>query len=349
MTKRDYYDILEIPKTASDNDIKKAYRKLAKKHHPDKNPGNKIAEEKFREATEAYEILKDKNKRDEYNRFGHVRRPGSGPNRNGDFYPGDFSFNMGGNSFHFDLGDILRRSMHRQGFSHRPEQVNIKFDLPTTIADSFNTYKRTIKYKRREICKDCIGKKPETVVCLLCKDQPSFFQCPRCKGSGRIERVECQTCGGSRLVLIKKTIEVTVPRGVRAGNTLTCSGMGHEVVNGSPGDLLVTIKELPLENFQREGYDLFTKKALTLSEAALGTVLFIDIPGSERTKLKVRPGIQSDSRLRLPGMGAYLPKSDRRGDLIVTVYVKVPTELTEEQREAFERLSELEKANAKKS
>ncbi len=350
MAKRDYYEVLGVGKGASDDEIKKAYRKIAKENHPDKKPDDKVAEETFREATEAYEVLKDKKKRAQYDQFGHQAQPGYGPNRNSDFWPGGMGVNVGG--VHFDLGEMLRRNMHNRfhrEYGRRPEQTQIKMNLNATIADSFSEYKRQITYKRRERCKACEGRRPEKAACPLCQGQPQFFQCPRCRGSGRINKIVCDKCNGTQLVLNNRTIEVTVPRGVKGGNYLTIKGMGHEVVNGSPGDLLVTIVEIPLESVKRSEYDLLVTKEISFSEAALGTALLVEIPGSETTKTKVRPGIQSGSKLRLPGMGAYLPKKDQRGDLVVTVTVKTPEVLSEQERKILERLSELEKADAKES
>lgn len=352
MTKHDYYDVLGVDKTATDAEIKRAYRLKAIKYHPDKNPGDKAAEKKFRKIAEAYETLKDPSKRANYDQFGQTTQGspyGYGPNRNGRYYPGGFSASFDGFNVHFDLNSFFEsaKGFRKSDTGYRaPEKTRINVQISTHLEDSFKEYKARFSYNRRERCQDCIGKEGTKETCRLCGGKPSFLRCPRCSGKGYTTRVNCKTCGGQKLVLKQKTIEITIPRGVRTGNTLTLTGMGHELVDGSPGDLLVTIKEQPHSLFKREGDDLYVEQEISFPEAALGTAVFINICGQKTIKVKVRPGIQSGAKLRVPGEGAYVPGKDHRGDLVVTVKLVTPTDLSNQQREVLEKLREKESKNA---
>lgn len=354
MAKKNYYDILGVDRTATDVEIKQAYRKKAIKYHPDKNPGDKLAEDKFKEATEAYETLKDSSKRANYDMFGHTSQGpafGNGPNQNGDFYPGGFSSSFNGFNAHFDFSSFFEKSIYEKIRRTRykydtAEKTKIVVQLNTELKDSFEKYKKKFSYERRERCQTCIGKEGTKENCRLCGGKKSFMVCPHCGGKGYVTRVNCNVCGGQKLVQKQKTIEITIPKGVRTGNTLTLKGMGHEVVDGSPGDLLVTIVEQPHPVFKREGNDLSTKKSISFPEAALGTALLIDVLGHKTIKFKVRPGIQSGAKLRIPGEGMYIPGTDRRGDLIITIIVVTPTNLSDQQREILEKLRGIESKHA---
>lgn len=350
MINRNYYDVLEVGRTATDDEIKKAYRKKAVKYHPDKNPNDKVAEEKFREITTAYETLKDSNKRKYYDLSSSVRGSGygRGPNRNGRFYPRGFSTAFDG---FYTSDEYLRakteelKSKIKTGF-RPPEKTRIHIQINTRLENSFKEYKQRFSYERRERCQNCLGKEESFEICRLCGAKPSSLRCPHCNGKGYVAKVSCSVCGGLRLVLKQKTVEITIPRGIETGNILTLSKMGHEVLDGSPGDLLVTIKEQPHAIFKREGYNLQIQQEISFSEAALGTVLLIDVLGQKTVRVKIRPGIQSGDRLRVQGEGAYIPGTDLSGDLIISIKVLTPTDLSIQHREVLEELRKTENKNA---
>ncbi len=369
MAKRDYYEVLGVDRNATEDDIKKAYRKLAIKYHPDKNPGDKSAEEKFREATEAYEVLKDPQKRAQYDQFGH-----SAFEQGGGF--GGFGGGFGG----FDLSDALRAFMNDFGgdsiFSdlfgfggrrHRSSRAggvrgnDLQVRLPLTLEEIASGAKKTIKVKRKERCSSCGGsgsKSGKQNECSKCGGSgrirhvtQSFFGqmiqesvCPLCRGEGTVVADPCFACNGTGLQNDETTIVVDIPAGVSEGNYINVPQKGDCGPNGGEaGDLIVVIQEKKHEFFQRHGIDLLCDIDITFSEAALGTQKTINtIDG--KVNLKIPPGTQSEKIFRLKGKG--LPALHRReqGDQLVRVHVKTPEKLTRSQRELFEKLAELEKA-----
>lgn len=367
MAKRDYYEVLGVSKGASEDEIKRAYRKLAVKYHPDKNPDNKEAEEKFREATEAYEVLKDKEKRARYDQFGHAafETAGAGAGYGGFGAQGfdisdalrAFMNDFGGDSFFSELfGGRGGRARRRTG---PPRGDDLQIRLPLTLAEIATGVKKTLKVKRRDTCSECKGtgsRSGQPSPCVQCAGAgrvrqviPSFFGqqivesvCPRCGGSGQVVNDPCHRCGGDGRQQVETTVSVEIPAGVSEGNYLTVPGKGDVgPYGGPPGDLIVLVQEKSDPVFQRHGIDVVCDVDITFAEAALG--IEKTLPSLDgKVKLKVPAGTQSEKVFRLRGKGLPQLRGTRRGDQLVVVHVVTPQKLSREQRELFERLSELE-------
>jgi len=370
MAKRDYYEILGIAKDASEDDIKKAYRKLAVKFHPDKNPDDASAAEKFRECTEAYEILKDPKKRQQFDQFGHAAFDQGGGFGGGGFGGGGFggfdlndalrSFmgDFGGDSF---FGDIFGTGRRRGGGrSQGTPGSNLQIKLPLTYQEIHDGCKKTLKVRHKATCGTCSGTgsksgKPEN--CSHCggsgrvrKVANSIFGqvmqeavCPACQGEGRMVKDPCSDCGGSGRTIAQDTVTVDIPAGVAEGNYITVQGKGDAGLHGGqPGDLLVVISEIEHEIFERHGIDVVTEMEITFSEAALGCEKTIET-FSGKIKLKVNAGTQSGKVLKVGGKGfPVLNHAGHKGDLLIKVQVVTPQKLTKEDRALFEKLADLE-------
>ncbi len=355
MTKRDYYEVLGVGRGSSEEEIKKAYRKLALKYHPDRNPGNKEAEEKFKEATEAYEVLRDPQKRSQYDRFGHSGLKG-----------GFQGFDFQG----FDLSDALRAFMRDFGsfgfgelFGERtascrgprkgPDlQVRLKLSLEEIAAG----VEKTIKLKRFQRCPTCGGTGGKLRTCPTCHgrgevrkvSQGIFGQfvnvstCPTCGGEGRVIDQACSTCGGEGKVKAASTVTVKVPAGVTTGNYIPIKGGGDVGPRGGPsGDLIVLIEEKEHPNFQRQGDDLLLELPVSIPQAVLGDQ--VEIPILEgKVNLKIPAGSQSGMLFRLRGKGIPHLQRYGKGDLLVRIMVWIPNRLGPEERALFQRLSQME-------
>lgn len=344
--KRDYYEILGVSPDASPEEIKKAYRKLAHAHHPDKNPGDTSAEERFKEIGEAYAVLSDAEKRESYNRFGTAGRGGEGF---GDFDPGFGSiFDDIFEGFFGGRAGRSTRSAHRG--------ADLRYNLEIRFEDAATGIEKEIVIPRLETCATCRGSgaKPgsQPVVCKTCRGtgQVRFSQgfltvsqtCSRCRGEGRIVEHPCAACRGLGQTKAERTLTVKVPAGVETGTRLKLTGEGEAGVRGGvPGDLYVVIvvKEHPL--FTRQGDDIYCEVPVSFTQAALGAQ--IDIPTiAGKTTLKVPPGTQTGAEFRLRGKGFPNVRGYGRGDLLARIFVEVPTHLTAKQRDLLEQYAELE-------
>jgi len=351
--KRDYYEVLGVSKGASDDELKKAYRKLAKQYHPDLNPGDKTAESKFKEVNEAYEVLSDKEKRAKYDQFGHA---GVDPNFGAGGFGGDFGgfgFDFGG----FDLGDILFGSGFG-GASSRTRNGPAKGDrLRASVTISFEEAafgcEKEISLTRSEECDACKGSgcEPGTTaeVCSSCRGTgqvriqrgggPLSFTtttaCPKCGGTGRIIHSPCKSCGGSGSVRRQRKITVNIPAGIDNGQAISLRGQGGAGKNGGPaGDLLISVTVRPHPLFKRDGADLYLDQPVTFLQATLGEEL--EIPAIDgKLKWTLPAGTQPGTVFRLRGKGLPSVNGRGRGDQYVTVNVQVPTSLNSEQREAL--------------
>jgi molecular chaperone DnaJ len=370
MAKRDYYEVLGVSKSASDDELKKAYRKLAMQYHPDKNPGSKEAEEKFREATEAYEILKDSTKRSQYDQFGHSAFSGPGAGGGGGFNAGfdisdalrAFMNDFGGDSIFSDLfgmgGGRRGRSRRSGGGGARGNDLQVHIKLKLSEINSGVT--KTLKVKRKDTCPECKGsgsRSGKKSTCSHCNGSGrvrhvsnSFFGqlvqesiCPACNGEGAIAADPCRACDGTGRVPSETTVSVDIPAGVAEGNYLSVPGKGDAGISGGPsGDLIVLIEEEKDEFFERHGVDVVCEMNITFSEAALGvsrTVPTID----GKVSLKIPAGTQSENIFRLRGKGLPVLHSSQRGDQLVKVHVHTPEHISREERELFEKLAEMEK------
>ncbi len=363
MAKRDYYEILGVERGASEDEIKKAYRQLAIKFHPDKNPGNKQAEENFKEATEAYEVLKDTQSRAQYDQYGHAGVSGQ---------PG---FGGGGSGAGFDINDALRAFMRdfgmggggfeeifgggprRRGRQDLYHGEDLKIRLKLTLEEIAFGTEKSIKIKRFKRCATCSGKGGSSLRrCSQCNGTGQVQQvsrsmfgqfvsvhpCNNCGGTGEVISSPCTTCSGSGRVEEQATISVKIPAGVSEGNYIPLRGEGNAGMRGGEsGDLMVMIEEKPHERFVRHGGDIITEVPITFAMAALGGD--IDIETLEgHVKLKIPAGTQSGKMLKLRGQGLGHLRSSGRGDLLVKVSLWTPTSLTDEQRSLYEKLHRIE-------
>ena len=359
--KRDYYEVLGVQKSATDAEIKRAYRKVAKKYHPVMNPGDKEAEAKFKEATEAYEVLSDSQKRAQYDQFGHAAFDQNGGFGGGAGGFGGFDFNGG------DMGDIfgdLFGGMFGGGGSRArrngPMQgAHVRANIRITFEEAVFGCKKELEIMLKDECETChgTGAKPGTSpeTCPKCGGrgqivytQQSMFgtvqnvqTCPECNGSGKVIRQKCTKCGGTGYESKKKKIEVTVPAGIDNGQSIRIRGKGEPGKNGGPrGDLLVSVTVSRHPKFQRREYDLFSTEPITFAQAALGATIKIQtVDGPYEHTIK--PGTQTDTKVRLRGKGVpSIRNKNVRGDHYVTLVVQVPESLTEKQKQALRAYQE---------
>lgn len=367
--KRDYYEVLGVEKTASDADIKKAFRKLARKYHPDVNPGDKEAEEKFKEINEAYDVLSNAEKRQQYDQFGH-----DAPNFGGAGGFGGFSGGFSGGGADFgDLGDIFNMFFGGGGGAgaqaNGPRQgADLRYDLTLNFEDAVFGCKKTITVDRWVTCTTCggSGAKPGTSAetCSRCHGTGRVISmqqtplgrmqtqttCPDCGGTGKIIKEKCPDCGGTGRKRESKSLEVNIPAGVDNGTRLRMAGEGEAGENGGPaGDLFIYIRVRPHEIFTRDDTDIYMEQRINVAQAALGDE--IEVPTLEgRIKFTIPAGVQNGARFRLKGKGVKGMRGYGKGDQYVTVIVETPKNLTEEQRKLFSQLADtLERYDSKES
>lgn len=356
--KKDYYDILGVDRSASADDIKKAYRKKALHFHPDRNPGDSKAEEKFKEAAEAYEVLSDSSKKAQYDRFGHVnvRNGGAGFTDINDIFSAFSDIFSGGGRFDEFFGGSAGRSGGRSS-GRRGEGLRVQ--LPLTLEEIAEGTEKRLRVRRFVACKPCEGTGAEggstaRTMCSSCNGAGevrharqtvlgqivSVQACTSCRGEGQVIEKECTQCRGQGRVQGETIVSVNVPAGVVEGNYLNMRGSGNVGVRGGPaGDLRVEIHELPHEDFERDGYNLYQECFISIPEAALGTDL--EVPTLKgRARLEIDPGTQSGKILRMRGRGLTELNTGRRGDQLVRVNVWIPRELSGQDRELLEKMQE---------
>jgi molecular chaperone DnaJ len=357
MAKRDLYEVLGVNRDASEDELKKAYRKLAMKYHPDRNPDNKEAEEKFKEVKEAYEILTDANKRAAYDRYGH---DGINPQMGGG---GGQGFDGFADAFGDIFGDIFGGGGGGgRGRSNVYRGADLRYNLEITLEEAARGADKTIRIPAQEECGTCHGSgaKPGTQpkTCPTCggagqvRIQQGFFSiqqtCPKCHGSGRIIPEPCTTCGGAGRVKRQKTLEVKIPAGIDDGMRLRHGGQGEPGVNGGPaGDLYVEIhiKQHPV--FQRDGDDLHCEMPISFTTAALGGE--IEIPTLDgAANIRIPAETQSAKVFRLRGKGIRNVRTHAPGDLMVHVIVETPVKLTDRQKELLREFGEIASSNAER-
>jgi molecular chaperone DnaJ len=352
MAKRDFYEILGVAKNASEDEIKKAYRKLAMKYHPDRNPDSKESEEKFKEVKEAYEMLTNPEKREAYDRYGHA---GVDPNMGGG--GGGFGAGGFGDAFGDIFGDIFGGGRSRSAGPQVYRGADLRYNLEITLEQAANGFDTTIRVPSWDKCDTCHGSgaKPGTspVTCSTCgghgqvRMQQGFFSiqqtCPKCHGTGKIITDPCAPCGGAGRIKRNKTLEVKIPVGIDNGMRIRSSGNGEPGTNGGPpGDLYVEIHIKPHAVFQREGDDLHCEMPISFARAALGGE--IEVPTlSGKVAFTIPEGTQSGKTFRLKGKGIKGVRSGYPGDLFCHVAVETPVKLTDKQKEL---LREFEKSTA---
>ncbi len=364
--KRDYYEVLGVSKDADESTIKKAYLKLAKKYHPDMNPGDKEAEAKFKEANEAYSVLSDAEKKAKYDQFGHAAFEGGAGGG-----AGFGGFDFGGFDFGDIFGDIFGgfgggRSSSRQNAPMRGDDLQVR--LTISFEEAAFGCKKEITYNRVEKCSDCSGSgaakgsSPET--CSKCSGTGSvrvtqrtplgMFQstkaCDACRGTGKIIKNPCQNCRGTGYVRIQKKLDVTVPAGIGDGQKIALRGQGNDGRNGGPaGDLFIFVSVRPHAIFERDGYELYCEIPITFAEAALGAE--ISVPTLEgEVKYTIPEGTQTGTEFRIRDKGIQYLNSKTKGDLHFNVVVETPKNLSSAQKELLRQFADScgEKNHAKK-
>jgi molecular chaperone DnaJ len=354
MSKRDYYEVLSVSRTCTEQELKSAYRRLAVKYHPDKNPGDASAEEKFKEAAEAYSVLSDAEQRRRYDRFGHAGVSSSAGAGNWGA-PGFGGIeDILGDLFGF--GDVFgggrggtRRSAAQRG-------ADLRYDLEITLEEAAQGMTAQLRIPRLETCDTCkgsgakAGTQPEN--CSTCSGtgqvryQQGFFSvartCHVCRGAGRVIKDPCESCNGAGRVEREKQMEVKIPAGVETGSRLRVSGEGESgTQGGAPGDLYVVIHVAEHDQFERQGSNLYEAVPITFAQAALGADIIVKTLDDDE-KLKIPMGTQTGTVFRLRGKGMPALGGRGRGDLFVSVTVMTPTSLTREQRKLLEQLAEVE-------
>ncbi len=351
MTKRDYYEVLSVTRTSSGDEIKKAYRKVAMQWHPDRNPGDAEAADKFKEATEAYEILADEQKRPLYDRHGHAAfANGSGMGGGGGVDLGDLFGDLLGSFFGGGGGGGRRRAGPQRG-------QDLQAVLDIELIETAKGVKKQVTIKREDTCEPCggTGAKPgsKPAACKRCGGQgvviqkQGFFQvqspCRSCNGSGQIIADPCVNCKGAGRTVGTRTIEVEVPAGVDTGDRIRFTGMGDAGDPGAArGDLEFAIRVREHRFFQRDGQNLICQWPVTFSQAALGATIDITTLVGEKVAHDLPRGVQSHEVIRLPGHGLPSRRGGRKGDLLIQVVIDTPQTLNAEQEQLFKRLAEIE-------
>jgi molecular chaperone DnaJ len=355
VAKRDYYEVMGISRGASEQEIKKAYRKLALENHPDRNPGNQTAENRFKEAAEAYAVLSDSDKRSRYDRFGHAGVAGATGGPGAGFDPSvfsDFSDILGDI---FGFGDMFGGGSRRGGRAAN-RGADLRYDIDLSFEDAAFGKKTRIKVPRHETCSACGGSGAEgdsgPTTCSTCNGygqvryQQGFFSitrtCSECQGSGNLIKDPCKTCHGVGRQVREKTLELTIPAGVDTGSRLRVSGEGDAGERGGPyGDLYVLLHVSDHEFFERRDNDLHCHVPITFAQAALGAEIKVPTLREDAT-LKIPAGTQPNSVFRVRQGGIRSASGGRQGDLFVNVTVEVPRKLNREQRELIARLGDTE-------
>ena len=356
--KRDYYEVLGVSKGASEDEIKKAYKKLARKYHPDMNPGDKEAEEKFKEVNEANEVLSDPEKKARYDQFGFAGvDPNYGAGGAGGGFSGGFDFGDLGDIFGSFFGGGFGGGQARRNGPQRGE--SIRASVSVTFKEAAFGCEKEVTIQRSEQCTTCKGNgcAPGTTpeICPDCHGSgvvqvqqrtpmgvfASSRPCQRCHGTGKIIHQPCADCGGTGAVRKRKTIKINIPAGIDHGQTISLRGQGNAGKNGgSAGDLLITVMVQPDEVFRREGVDVFCEAPITFAQAVLGATL--EIPTIDgKVKYDLPEGTQTGSVFRLRGKGIPVLNGRGRGDQYVTVNVETPRNLTKEQKEALRKFSDM--------
>ena len=353
MAKRDFYDVLGVGKNASPDELKTAYRKLAVKHHPDKNPGDKTSEDKFKEASEAYGILSDQEKKQNYDNFGHAAFEGGGGRQGGGGFGGaDFS-----DIFEDFFGDFGGGARSRGRSSSNNRGSDLRYDLSITLQEAYEGKKQDIKFSTTEKCTTCKGNgsKPGSSPdkCTVCggngkvRSNQGFFTvqqtCPQCAGSGEEITNPCNGCNGQGNKQTAKKLSVTIPKGVDDGTRIRLAGKGEAgSKGGSSGDLYLFINVHTHDLFKRSDENLFFEFPISIADAALGTTIEIPTIDGGKAKIKIPDGTQNGKQFRLKGKGMPYMRGSGNGDLYVQVNTEVPISLNKEQKELLEKFRKIE-------
>jgi molecular chaperone DnaJ len=359
MAKQDFYEILGVARAANADELKRAYRKLAMQYHPDRNPGDKSAEQRFKGLNEAYDVLKDDQKRAAYDRFGHAAF------ENGSRGPGDSGFSGG---FSGGFSDIFEEMFGAMGAGRRAQAgpgrgSDLRYNIEVSLEDAFRGKQTTIRVATFVHCDTCKGSGAEPgsrpASCRTCQGhgrvraQQGFFTiertCPTCQGSGQTIEKPCKACGGQGRARREKTLSVNIPAGVEDGTRIRLAGEGEVGLHGAaPGDLYIFVSVAAHRIFQRDGANIFCRVPIPFTSAALGGTIEVPTVEGSRTRVTVPPGTQSGHQFRLRGKGMTVLRSPVRGDMYINAVVETPVNLTKRQQELlreFEQAGETAKTN----
>lgn len=354
MSKPDYYTLLGVEKSAGNDELKKAYRSQAMKYHPDRNPGNKEAEQKFKEVSEAYDVLKDDQKRAAYDRYGHAAFE-NGAGRAG----GRAGFEQGANfsDLFGDLfGDFMGTNGGQQGGNSRNRGSDLRYNLNISLEESFTGKQQSVQFSTAVKCETCNSKGSangaEPATCTTCQGsgrlrmQQGFFTvertCNACQGGGKVIKDPCRSCNGQGRVRKDKTISVSIPAGVEEGTRIRLSGEGEVGIRGgAPGDLYIFIALTPHAFFKRDGADIHCKVPIKMVTAALGGSIEVPILDGVRSKVSIPVGTQTGDQFRLKGKGMSILHSRSRGDMYIHVTIETPVHLSKRQKELLKEFDEL--------
>ncbi|MCB2100244.1 MAG: molecular chaperone DnaJ [Rhodobacterales bacterium] len=352
MAKQDYYETLGVERGAGADDIKRAYRKMAMKYHPDRNPGDKAAEQKFKDLSEAYEVLKDDQKRAAYDQYGHAAFEQGGPGAGGFGGFGGFG-GAGGAGFASGFADIFDEMFgdfggRAGGRGNRGRGADLRYNMDVSLEDAFAGKKTQIRVPTSVECDACKGTGAEggaqPVNCGTChgsgrvRSQSGFFTvertCPSCGGAGKVIKDPCRSCGGQGRVQREKTLSVTIPAGVEDGTRIRLAGEGEAGLRGAPsGDLYIFLSVKPHRLFQREGANIFCRVPIPMTTAALGGSIEVPAVDGSRARVSIPKGTQTGNQFRLRGKGMSVLRSNTRGDMFVQAVVETPVNLNKRQEE----------------
>jgi molecular chaperone DnaJ len=356
MAKQDFYALLGVERGASQEELKRAYRKLAMQHHPDRNPGDKAAEQKFKDISEAYDVLKDDQKRAAYDRFGHAAFENGG--MGGGPFGGAGGFGGFADIFDEMFGDFMGGGRGRGGPSRG---ADLRFNMEVSLEEAFAGKSATIRVPTLAPCETCTGTGAEPgskpVSCPSCngvgriRAQQGFFTiertCPQCAGAGRVIERPCKACQGQGRTRKEKTLQVQIPAGVEDGTRIRLAGEGESGVRGqAAGDLYIFVAVAPHRLFQRDGANIHCRVPIPMTRAALGGAVEVPTIDGGRAKVQIPAGTQSGHQFRLKGKGMSVLRSPARGDMYIQAVVETPMNLTKRQQEL---LKEFEKAGAEES
>jgi len=340
---KDYYNILEEERSADEKEIKKAYRKLSKQYHPDVNPDDKVAEEKFKEIADAYSVLSDPEKKSNYDQYGSA---------DGNPFGGGDPFGGGG------MDDIFSQFFgggRRRGQVRKPKGRDLRVTLHLTLEEIYTGVDKKIKYKHMKKCEPCNGEGGETQTCGSCKGSGVVSQvvntpfgrmrqeteCPTCSGKGKILKSTCGVCNGKGGKITEENLTINIPKGVHDGQMMQSRGMGDFVRGGVAGDLIVQLVEIPHEKFVRNGDDLLHKLKIPYHTLVLGGPMEVEtIDG--KIRINIKEGTDIGENLRVPGKGLYNTNNPHKGDLIIETWLDVPKKISKEHREKVENLKEVD-------
>jgi len=360
MAKRDYYDVLGVNKNASSDEIKKAYRRKAKELHPDRNADNPNAEAEFKEANEAYEVLKDAEKKAAYDRFGHAAfEGGMGGGRPG---AGGFGGNADFASAFSDVfDDLFGDMMGGRGRGQRATRgSDLRYNLRVSLEEAYSGLQKTINVPTSVVCEECSGTGSEAgtepVTCPTCsgmgkvRAQQGFFTvertCPTCSGLGQIIKNPCKVCGGAGRVQKNRALSVNIPAGVETGTRIRLAGEGEAGLRGGPqGDLYIFIEVVPHPLFERDGSNLHCRVPVSMTDAALGGDIEVPTIDGGRSRVKVPAGAQSGKQMRLRGKGMPALRGGLQGDMFIELAVETPVNLTAKQKDLLREFAKLSKDN----